>query len=90
MLSTPERSGSSEEVSESIADTRPFTSIEPPVCCRLPAISFSNVLLPAPFGPMIPIRCPSCTSNDTSRSAQKRSCRMPPKSASMTASRGLA
>ena len=45
-------SGLKPEPSSSRAETRPLTSAEPAVGCRIPATICSSVLLPAPFSPM--------------------------------------
>ena len=88
MFSTPVSSGFRYEISESMAETLPSTCTLPVVGARFPLMIFRSVVFPAPFGPTKPTRSPSCTSNVMFRSAQKTSCRMPPNTASMTASRG--
>ena len=48
----------------------PSTSTTPSDGVRIPASTWSSVLLPAPLGPMTPTDSPFRTSNDTLRSAQ--------------------
>ena len=49
----------------------PSTSTTPSDGTRIPASTWSSVLLPAPLGPMTPTDSPWSTVNDASRSAQK-------------------
>src|SRR4051812_17700825 len=54
---------------------RPCMRTAPSVGRRIPAITFSNVVLPLPLWPISPSDSPSRTSKLTSRSAQKSSAR---------------
>ena len=49
----------------------PSTSTTPSDGSRIPASTWSSVLLPAPLGPMTPSDSPWTTENVASRSAQK-------------------
>ena len=70
MFSRPVSSGWTAEPTSMSAATRPRIRTRPDVGGEMRAISFSAVLLPAPFGPMRAKLSPSCTSNETSRSAR--------------------
>ena len=69
-FSRPENSGLKPAPSSSSAATRPCTVTRPTVGVRVPAISCSSVLLPAPLRPTMPTFSPAPMSNVTSRSAQ--------------------
>ena len=69
-FSRPVNSGLNPEPNSSKAATRPLTSISPTVGERVPQISWSNVLFPLPFLPMIPKVEPFGMSNEMSFRAQ--------------------
>ena len=58
MFSRPENSGWNPAPSSSSDAMRPFVSTSPTVGRVMPVSSFSRVLLPAPFSPMIPTVAP--------------------------------
>jgi hypothetical protein len=45
--------------------SRPAILTRPALGLRSPDTTSNSVVLPAPFGPMIPQTCPAATSNDT-------------------------
>ena len=70
MFSRPVYSGTKPAPSSSSPATLRRTMTRPASASRMRAISFSEVLLPAPLGPMIPNTSPGSTSKLTPRSAQ--------------------
>src|SRR5450759_592409 len=71
MFSRPVSSGWKPVPTSSSGRTRPRICTSPNVGSVMRASILSNVLLPAPFRPMIPTTSPAETSKSTSRSAQK-------------------
>jgi len=71
----PVKAGWKPEPSSRIAAIRPCTSISPAVGRVTPATSFSRVLLPAPFSPMIATASPRCCSKSIPWSARWTTCR---------------
>src|SRR5471032_1006635 len=69
-FSRPVSSGWKPVPTSSRLDTRPVRSTYPSVGGVMRDSTFSSVLLPAPFGPTMPITSPTPTRNETSFSAQ--------------------
>ena len=74
-FSRPLSSGFNPVPSSSRLSTRPCTSNVPVVGYIAPLRILSSVLLPEPLTPMTPSDSPRRTVSETSRSAQKSSCR---------------
>ena len=72
-FSRPVNSGWKPAPSSSSADRRPSTVAVPSSGRRMPASTFSSVLLPEPLPPMIPKVEPWGTSRSTPRRAQNSS-----------------
>ncbi len=70
MFSRPVSSGWKPVPTSRSDATRPRISTRPSVGAVIRERIFNNVLLPAPFGPMMPTICPRSTSKDTCRNAQ--------------------
>ena len=72
-FSRPVRSGWNPAPSSRRGASRPRYRMVPAVGRRIPAMHFSSVVFPDPFGPIKPIEDPCAMSNETSRSAHNSS-----------------